>query len=45
MSERMEDPSESTQAVDPPNNTEPEANMSSMDNEPSPVDPPNNTSE
>lgn len=50
MSERMEDPQmENAQAVDPPNNTEPEANlssmdnMSSMDNEPAPVDPPNNT--
>jgi hypothetical protein len=53
MSDRIEDPqSENAQAVDPPNNTEPEANLSSvdsvdsmdsMDNAPSPVDPPNNT--
>jgi hypothetical protein len=45
MSDRIEDPqSENAQSVDPPNNTEPEANLSSsMDNEPAPVDPPNNT--
>ena len=41
--DRLNDPQEEGQAIDPPNNTEPGSSLLGLDGEAPSIDPPNNT--